>query len=109
MNEQQPLLDRIRQLERTVLRWRLATFVLAILLVCSIAIGGTMSLMTMLQLPDRREMLMIREEERAMREQAEAARREALAAAEREKQARQQAEQALREAEAARKQGGDGP
>jgi hypothetical protein len=96
MNEH---LDRIDALQRSVRRWRLATFVLALLLVCSIAVGGTMNLLLMLELPQREEIMMERERAEADRHTAEQALQEARAAREQERQARQRAEQALRELE----------
>ena len=77
------LLNRIEHLEKGLRRWRLATFVLGLLLICSIAVGGTMNLLLMLELPRREEIMM-------ERERAEDALREA-------QQAQQRAEQAVRD------------
>jgi hypothetical protein len=88
MTEQ--LLNRIEDIERRLCRWRLATFVLALLLISSVVVGGTVNVMLMLELPRREEIMMER-----MRAE------EARAAMEQERQARQQAEQA----EAAKKNG----
>jgi hypothetical protein len=79
----------IECLKRRVRRWRLATFVLCVLLVCSTAVGITMNLLLMLDLPRREEIM--RE-----RERAEDALREAVEAREQERHARQRAEQALK-------------
>jgi len=67
--------ERIEQLERRVRRWRLVSFVLAVLLVCALAVGGTFVVVLMVQAPDRREMQLLMERERAMRERAEQAER----------------------------------
>jgi hypothetical protein len=81
----EPLLDRIRQLERLVQRWRLAGLALVIVVVSLLAIGGTFGTMMLLEQPAiewlRMEALMARDEaDRAM---------------EAEQVARKQAEQAL--------------
>lgn len=93
MNDQ--ILDRLEQLERSVRRWRLATLVFAVLLVCSIAAGGTVNLMLMLEMPAQRELMMQAEEERD---------RAAVERAHAEK-VRQQAEEGRREMEAAKNDG----
>src|SRR5438045_3177902 len=86
MNEH--FFERIRVLERSVRRWRLATFALVLLLISFLAIGATVGLVMLgLQLPDRRGMM---ERERAEMERARA------------EEAFQRAEQARREADAAR-------
>ena len=46
MNEQ--LLERVRQMERSVRRWRLACFALVILVVSLLAVGGTFGTILML-------------------------------------------------------------
>jgi hypothetical protein len=100
----EPLLERIRQLETSLRRWRLACIASLIVVVSLVAIGGTFGVMMLLQLPDRREMMMRAdaERERALAEQAMHA----------ERVARQQAEQALKAERAAHQQGegkADGP
>jgi hypothetical protein len=91
MNE--PLLDRIAALERSVRRWRRVSLCLALLLLCSLAIGGTTVGLMMANLPGRFDFLMPWARERAAREAAEIARQEAI--------------QAMQDAEAARKQAQD--
>jgi type II secretory pathway pseudopilin PulG len=85
----EPLLDRIRELERAVRRWRLVSFALALVVVSLLAIGGTFGLVLVLRASNRDELHLLRAQEQAARVQAE----EALRAAE---VARQQAEQARR-------------
>ncbi len=51
----EPLLQRIDQLERSVRRWRLVCFALAIIVVSLLAIGGTFGTLMMLELPARRD------------------------------------------------------
>jgi hypothetical protein len=87
MNEQYT--DRNSLLERSVRRWRLVSFILAVLLICSVAIGGTFVAVLLMQLPHQNEMQMLLLREQDSRRQAE--------------QAKQRAEQALREAEAAKR------
>jgi hypothetical protein len=105
MNE--PLLDRIAALERSVRRWRVVSFCLALLLLCSLAIGGT-TLGLMMNLPGQFDFLMPWARERAAREEAEMARQEAIQAMHEAEAARKQAQDArkelLRDADAARKQ-----
>jgi hypothetical protein len=86
-------------LERRVHFWRLVSFVLASLLVASVAIGGTVNLMLLLEMPAQREM-MIRVEE--LRDRAAVDRAHA-------EKALQQAEVVRREMEAAKKNGGNPP
>jgi hypothetical protein len=86
----------IEGLKRRLRRWRLATFVLAVLLVCSIAVGATMNLLLMLELPLREEIMVERDRAEVERHKAEQAVHEARAAQEQEKQARERAEQALK-------------
>jgi hypothetical protein len=72
------------------------SLVLGILLVCTLATGGTVVTMLMLQLPERQEMDMMMMREQEARNQADVA--------------RQEAEVARQEAEAARRRNGaDGP
>jgi hypothetical protein len=87
MNDQ--LLERIRDLERTVRRWRLACLALVLFIVSLIAIGGTVGIMVMIDLPSRNELQM---QEMQARRQAE----RALAA---ERAARQQLEQQKQQAQ----------
>jgi hypothetical protein len=49
MNE--PLLERITQLERSVKRWRLVSMVLTLLLICAVAIGGIFAVVPATQEP----------------------------------------------------------
>ena len=90
----EPLLDRIRQLERSVQRWRLACLALVIVVVSLLAIGGTFGTMMLLEQPAIERLRM---EMHAAHKQAE----EAMYA---ERVARQQAEQALQAERAARQQ-----
>jgi hypothetical protein len=96
MHEQ--VLERLERAERAVRRWRLLSFALGVLLLCSLATGGTLVAMLMMQLPERDEMdhLMMRELE--ARNQADVARQEAEVA-------RQEAEAARQRLEAARRNG----
>jgi len=82
-------------LERRVRFWKLLSFVLAVLLVASVAVGGTVNVLLMLEMPTQRELLMRLEDERD-RAEAERAHAEKI---------RQQAEQVRREMEAAKKNG----
>jgi len=111
----EPLLERISQLERSLRRWRLACFALAILVVSLLAIGGTFGVLMLLQLPDIRMLEMQRAEmeaERAHGEarhmQSEAMRQQSEQALQAERTARRQAEAALQAERAARQQQ-DGP
>lgn len=89
----EPLLDRIAQLERSVRRWRLACFALAIIVVSMLAIGGTFGTLILIDLPPARaEMQMLRAQEQAARAQAEAAQRQAEEALHQERAARQRLE-----------------
>jgi hypothetical protein len=81
----EPLLERIRQLERSVGRWRLVSFAEAIIIVSLLAIGGTFGLILLLNGPDLREVEMLRMDAERARADAE--------------QARLRAEEALRQAE----------
>lgn len=93
----EPLLERIEQLERSVRRWRLACFALAIVVVSMMAIGGTFGALLLPMLPARAEMDMLRAEVAQERAQAQAEREQAQVA-------RRQAEEAQRAARAARQQ-----
>jgi multidrug efflux pump subunit AcrA (membrane-fusion protein) len=97
----EPLLERIRQLERSVSRWRLACFALFIVVVSLVAIGGTFGLILAMQVPDRRHMEMLRAD-------AELARAQAQQAIQAERVAREQAERALQAERAARQPQMDG-
>ena len=92
----EPLLERIRQLERSVSRWRLAC-ALVIVVVSLVAIGGTFGVILTLQVPDSRLMEM-------QRADAEAARAREQQAMQAERNARAQAERALQAERAARQQ-----
>jgi hypothetical protein len=93
----EPLLERIRQLEKSVRRWRLSCLALVLVVVSLVAIGGTFGVILMLQVPARREMEMLRMD-------AERARAEAQQAALAERAAREQAERALQAERTARQQ-----
>jgi hypothetical protein len=94
---QEPILDRIYQLERSVQRWRLACLALAIVVVSLLAIGGTFGTMILLQQPNIREIEMLRMEAHAARDEAERAMHA-------ERVARQEAERALQAERAVRQQ-----
>jgi hypothetical protein len=100
MNDQ--LLERIRQLERSVRRWRLACLALVIVVVSLLAIGGTFGLMAILQMPNIREMEMVHMELEELRAHERAARAQAEQAVQAERAARQEAERALQAERAAR-------
>jgi hypothetical protein len=89
------LASRVEQLERSVRRWRLATLVFAVLFLCTLATGGTLVTMLMIQLPEQQHMEVLMMQERDARQQAEAA--------------RQDAEEARRRLEVAKKNGENGP
>src|ERR1700683_4970570 len=93
----EPLLERIRQLEQSVRRWRLACLALLIVVVSLVAIGGTFGVILALQVPDRRQMEMERAD-------AELARDQAQQAIQAERVAREQAERALKAERATRQQ-----
>ncbi len=94
MNE--PLLERIQDLERAVQRWKLISLALLFLLISGTAISGTFGVILMLSQDGLRDARLI-EAEMMAREQTEQARHAEMVA-------RQQAEQALQEAERARQQ-----
>jgi hypothetical protein len=82
MNE--PLLERIRQRERRVKRWRLISLALALLLILAIAVGGILTVMPATREPGgfwlwlpwvraRHQEEMARREADALRQQIEAA------------------------------------
>jgi hypothetical protein len=100
----EPLLERIRQLERSVRRWRLACLALVIIVISLLAIGGTFGLVLLSAIPDRREVMVLRAEAEAQRARAE----EAMQA---ERAARQAAERAMQAERAARQRAEqrDGP
>jgi hypothetical protein len=100
----EPLLERIRQLERSVLRWQLVCLALVIVVVALLAIGGTFGAIILLELPNRHEIEMVRDEADAARQQADAARQDAVQAMEQERAARHEAERALQAERAARQQ-----
>jgi hypothetical protein len=88
--------ERIQRLEQSVRRWRLVSLCLALLLLCSHAIGGTLVGLLFVNLPDQGNALMMPwARERAARQAAEMARQEAL-------RARQAADAARQAAEAAK-------
>jgi hypothetical protein len=91
-------LQRIEKLERSVRRWRLVSVVLAILLTCSLACGGTFTTVLLMHRPHQRQVNIL-ELEMGERDRVEQAMQEARMQAD---LAREQAEQALREAEAAK-------
>jgi hypothetical protein len=91
----EPLLERIRDLERAVTRWRLISLALFILLISGTAISCTFGVIVMLS--DHRDML---HAEMMAREQAEVARMEADRARMDAELARQRVEELRREADA---------
>jgi hypothetical protein len=80
----------VERLRRSVRRWRRATLVLGLLLSCSLATGGTVIALLMVDLPEQREMHQNLDFERHARRAAE--------------QAQRKAEDAKLEAEEARRQ-----
>ena len=90
----EPLLDRIRRLERSGQRWQLACLALAIVVVS--LLGGTFGTMMLLREPAIERLRM----------EADAAHKQAEEAMYAERVARQQAEQALQAEKAARQQEG---
>jgi hypothetical protein len=72
--------ERVERLERSVRRWRLATFMLGILLLCTLATGGTIIAMLMSQLSGQRHMDLILLSEQNARRQAELAQQKAESA-----------------------------
>jgi hypothetical protein len=93
----EPLLERIRQLETSVRRWRLACLALLIVVASLVAIGGTFGVILALQIPERRHMEMQRADAELNRAQAQ----QAILS---ERIAREQAERALQAERAARQQ-----
>jgi hypothetical protein len=64
--------DLVEDLRRRLRRWRLATFILSVVLVSFVAIAGTFGVLMMLELQDQRElMLQVQEAEERARAQAE--------------------------------------
>jgi hypothetical protein len=96
-------LARIQELEKSVRRWRLVSFGLAVMLLSLVAIATTFVALLIMGMGDRVQAEILKGEERAARLIAEEALREAQETTEKERQARMRAEQALRELEAARK------
>ena len=92
MNE--PLLERIQDLERAVQRWKLISLALLFLLISGTAVSGTFGVILMLSDVGNARLI---EAEMMAREQEERARQAEMAA-------RNQVEQALLEAERARQQ-----
>ena len=76
MNES-VLAGQVERLARSVRRWRLATFILGVLLLCSLAIGGTFVTMLIVRLPERPDIQQVLLHEQQARRQAEQAQREA--------------------------------
>jgi hypothetical protein len=85
----EPLVERNRQLERSVKRWRLISLVLALLLIGAAAIGGIFAVIPTSQEPGDFWLFLPWVRERAAREDA--------------MRARLQAEKALQELEAAKR------
>jgi hypothetical protein len=85
-----------------VLCWQLACFVLVMVVLSLLAIGGTFGAIFLLELPNRREIEMVRAEADAARQEAEAARQDTVQAMEQERAARREAERALQAERAAR-------
>jgi hypothetical protein len=102
MNE--ALLERNRQLQRSLRRWRLACLALAIVVVSLVAIGGTFGTFILLRLPDFDEIEMLQAERSRERDHAH----KALQA---EQAAREETERVLQAArgEAQQEGKGDGP
>jgi hypothetical protein len=100
MNEA-ALAGQIERLTRSVRLWRLATFILGVVLVCSFATGGTLVTMLMFQLPEQQQLEQVLLHEQHARRQAEKAQQDAEAARRAVEAALQQAQ---RELEAARRQ-----
>ena len=92
------LAGRIEKLERSNRRWRLAAFILGVLLLCSLATGGTLVTMLMIQLPEQRQMQQVVLFEQQARRAAEAAQRQAEAAKLDAEEARRQLQRELDEA-----------
>jgi hypothetical protein len=86
----EPLLKRVRDLERSVRRWQRACFALAIVVVSLLAIGSTVGVMVLLEMPSIEELETLRAREQQARDEA--------------LRARQQGEQALQAEQALRKQ-----
>ena len=80
-------------------RWRLYGLAVTILLLCSLAVGGTFTTVLLLQMPRQQEMQMPLLREQDARRQAQEAQRQAEAATQR----------ALRDAEATRRVGVNDP
>ncbi len=95
------LASRIERLERSVPRWRLATFVFAVLFFSSLATGGTLVTMLMVHLPQQEDMEVLMMQERDARQEAEVARQAAEIARLDAEEARRRLQ---RELEAVRKQ-----
>jgi hypothetical protein len=69
----EPLLDRIRELERAVRRWKLVSFALALMVVSLLAIGGTFGLILVLRASDQAEIEVLMDQEMMARQRAEQA------------------------------------
>jgi hypothetical protein len=74
------LAGRIEKLERSNRRWRLATFILGVLFLCSLATGGTFVALLMKALPEQRQMEEVVRFEQHARRAAEQAQRQAESA-----------------------------
>jgi hypothetical protein len=72
----EPLLERIRTLERSVQCWKLATLALAILLISFLAISGTFGVVVLLSGHGLRDVEIAREEAERARMEAEVARQQ---------------------------------
>lgn len=87
----EPILERVKQLEQQVRTWRRTSLVLALLLICGLAVGGTLVGSLTTEVPGRFDWMMLLpwvRAERAAREEALRARLEqaARAAAEKERE-----------------------
>jgi hypothetical protein len=63
--------DLVEDLRRRLRRWRLATFVLSVVLVSFVAVAGTFGVLMLLELQDQRDM-MLQVQEAAERARAQA-------------------------------------
>ena len=96
MNE--PLLERIQDLERAVQRWKLISLALLFLLISATAISGTFGVILMLGQNALRDARLM-EAEMMARDRAEQARQAEMMAREQAEQARQAAEHARQQAQ----------
>ena len=69
---QEPLLDRIRVLEKSVERWRRVSIALLLLLLCFMAISGTFGAIIAFNVGNGERVMVLRAREQAARAEAEA-------------------------------------